>query len=41
MMKATQGYFQWNIKHSQIFETSHAITITTKHTLKTISNMTC
>ena len=37
MMKATHGYFQWNIKQSQLIETSHATEITTKHTLKTIS----
>ena len=40
-MKATHEFFEWHIKQSQLFETIHATTITTKHTFKTISNMTC
>ena len=34
-------FFQWNIKNSRLFETSHATSITTKHIIKMISNMTC
>ena len=41
MIKTTHDFFQWHIKHSQLFETSHDTSYTTKHTIKITSNMTC
>ena len=34
MIKTTHDSFQWHIKHSQLFGTSHATSITTKHRIK-------
>ena len=31
MIKTTHDLFQWHIKHSQLFETSHATLINTKN----------
>ena len=41
MIKTTHDFFQWHIKKSHLFETSHATSITTKHSIKITSNMTC
>jgi hypothetical protein len=39
--KNNAWFFQWHIKHSQLFETSHATIITNKHIIKIISSMIC
>jgi hypothetical protein len=39
IIKTTHDFFQRLIKQSQLFETSHSTTKTTKHTIKTISSM--
>ena len=37
----TNMILSWHIMQSQIFKTSHATAITTKHVIKITSNMTC
>ena len=41
MIKTTHDFFQWHIKHSQLFETSHSTPIITMHIIKITSNMAC
>jgi hypothetical protein len=39
IIKTKHDFFQWLIKQSQSFETSHATAKITKHTIKTTSSM--
>ena len=41
MIKTTHDFLQCHIKHSQVFETSNATSITIKNITKITSNMTC